>query len=247
MAGRLEAQGRRRHRGGERDRPRHGGFVRQGRRAGDRRRHPGRQGCPHRGRAQRARTLRALRRVTRGRDRGSRNGRQEIFRAAGLPVQQCRHRRRARSGGWRHRRRFRFRHASACACGTLRHEIRRAADESEWRHGSIYISTASVAGLQSGYGPILYSIAKAAIDSHDEGDGGAPARGIQNPRELHLPRPDRDQYFRAGTRHAEPTGGNARVDAIAEAAKDSNRCEVAAARAISPKACCSSPATDRIG
>ena len=42
--------------------------------------------------------------------------------------------------------------------------------------GGSIISTASVAGLQAGYGPVLYSIAKAAIIHMTHVDGGATRR-----------------------------------------------------------------------
>ena len=41
--------------------------------------------------------------------------------------------------------------------------IKYAAPAMRARGGGAIVSTASVAGLQAGYGPILYSIAKAAI------------------------------------------------------------------------------------
>jgi hypothetical protein len=62
--------------------------------------------------------------------------------------------------------------------------------------GGSIISTASVAGLQAGYGPILYSIAKAAI-IHMTKVTAAQLAAVQHPRQLHLPRPDRDQHLRA--------------------------------------------------
>ena len=78
--------------------------------------------------------------------------------------------------------------------------MKHAAPVMKRQGGGSIISTASVAGLTAGFGPHVYSAAKAAVIQLTQ-DGGDGAGRAQHPRELHLPRRHRHADLRQGAGH----------------------------------------------
>ena len=107
------------------------------------------------------RPLCALRRLGGERHRGRRSCGDGAFRPARLPLQQCRHRRRARRRGRRDGGRLRLGHASAHPRRAVRDEIRGAGDARTGRRLDHLHRVGR--GLAGRLRSLLYSIAKAAI------------------------------------------------------------------------------------
>ena len=206
------------HGGCERHRPRHGRSFRasEGARviAADIRDDKGAQiEEEHKGRARYVRCDVMQEEDIEAADRGG----HETFRPARLPFQQCRHRRRARSRRQRHRRRLRFRDASARSRRLVRNQICGARDAQSGRRLDHFHGVGG--GLAGGLRAIPLFDRQGRDHPHDEGDRGA-ARRRQDPGQLHLSRPDRHQYFRAGLGMPSQLV-ETRLDAIAEATVNS--------------------------